>query len=204
MKNEHFNKVKYLLDYYQNFFDEQQFIETDPISIPHNFSKKEDIEIAGYFAATIAWGNRNAIIKTANDLMNRLDNSPFDFITNSTDKEIYNAIKGFYYRTFKEIFSAFPTWDQPMIGNNGKAYSHLDSTSFIMALSTEFFDENDKIKNGIIYFRNSFLKTEILDRSKKHIANPSKGSAAKRINMFLRWMVRKDVNGVDFGLWKNI
>ncbi len=197
MKNEHFNKVKDLLDYYYNFFDEQQFIETDPISIPHKFTKKEDIEIAGYFAATIAWGNRNAIIKTANDLMNRLDNSPFDFITNSTDKEIYNAIKGFYYRTFKEEDALC------FVHAIKNIYNNLGGLEKVFTDGYNLY-ENDKIKNGIIYFRNSFLKTEILDRSKKHIANPSKGSAAKRINMFLRWMVRKDVNGVDFGLWKNI
>ncbi|MGI6718863.1 MAG: TIGR02757 family protein [Bacteroidales bacterium] len=197
MSTEDINKVKDLLDYYYNFFDKKQFIETDPISIPHKFTKKEDIEIAGFFAATIAWGNRTSIIKTANNFCERLDNSPFDFITNSSEKEIYNAIKGFYYRTFKEEDAL------GFMHSIQNIYKNLGGLEKVFTDGYNLY-ETDKIKNSIIYFRNSFLKVDILERTKKHIANPSKGSAAKRINMFLRWMVRKDNNGVDFGLWNNI
>ena len=188
--------LKDLLNKYYETFDVKTFIVNDPISIPHRFTNKEDVEISGFLASTVAWGNRKAIIKSCNDMMERMDNKPYDFVVNACEREI-QRLSGFYYRTFNES----------------------DLVSFIFALKNIYqnhggleavfthgynVSEQDKVKHAIIWFRKIFFEAECPLRVQKHVANPEKGSAAKRINMFLRWMVRDDENGVDFGLWKNI
>ncbi|MDD4142051.1 MAG: TIGR02757 family protein [Bacteroidales bacterium] len=184
------------LNYYYEIFDKKSFIEDDPISIPHLFTKKEDIEISGFLASTIAWGNRKAIIKSARDLITRMDNAPYDFLINA-QKHDMQALCNFYYRTFKECdLKYFIT----ALSNIYTLHGGLEE------VFTEGYRsaEKDKIKNSIIHFRDIFLELEHLQRVTKHLGDPAKGSAAKRINMFLRWMVREDSNGVDFGLWKDI
>ncbi|MBR5720211.1 MAG: TIGR02757 family protein [Bacteroidales bacterium] len=190
------NYLRELLNHYYRVFNEKDFIVNDPISIPHLFTKKEDIEIAGFFASAIAWGNRKAILKSCHELMDRMDNSPYDFIMNYCKKDI-DSLKGFYYRTFQETDTyCFADAIQNIYKNHGG----------LEKIFTDGYNESqyDKIKNAIIHFRKIFFEHEYPQRVSKHIADPAKGSASKRINMFLRWMVRNDSNGVDFGIWKGI
>lgn len=169
-------------------YNQLHFIETDPISVPHRFSKKEDIEIAGFFAATLAWGNRATIIRNANELMRRMDFAPYDFILNHTDAELKH-FKNFVHRTFNGTDCIF--------------FIHsLHSIYKKQTLENAFAGSTPK--EAIINFRKTFLKANHLPRIEKHISNPVAGSAAKRLNMFLRWMVRKDSCGVDFGIWKKL
>lgn len=173
-------------------YNNPEFIESDPIQIPHKFYKKEDIEIAGFLTATIAWGNRKSIINNANKLMDLLDNSPYDFILNHKDKHL-PRFETFVHRTF-----------------NG-----TDCITFIKALQHIYNNYNgleavfskNKTKNlqhSISKFKHIFFEIEHLSRTQKHVSDPLKNSAAKRINMFLRWMVRPNNTGVDFGIWKSI
>lgn len=174
-------------------YNRLDFIDSDPIQVPHLFSKKEDIEIAGFLSATIAWGNRKSIIKNANKMMELLDNSPHDFIINHKESDL-EKLELFVHRTF-----------------NG-----IDFITFIKALQNIYKNHNgleavfakhvqkESIQNAIHEFKHVFFEIEHLKRTQKHVSDPLKNSAAKRINMFLRWMVRNDNTGVDFGIWKNI
>ena len=174
-------------------YNRPEFIESDPISIPHQFSRKEDIEISGFLTATIAWGNRKMIIRNANRLMGLMDRAPFDFIQNSTEDDL-RVFENFVHRTFNGIDLVY----------------FLKSLRYIYqnhgGLETIFSNQAGSLglKEAITSFHNLFFKLEHQNRTRKHIANPEKNSAAKRINMFLRWMVRNDNRGVDFGIWKNI
>jgi len=186
------DKIKDLLDFKVNEFNKPEFIEFDPISIPHQFSTKEDIEISAFLTATISWGNRKAILKAANDLIGIMGKSPFDFVMNANSIQIKRA-DSFYYRTF-----------------NGS-----DLTYFIQSLRNIYtyhggletiFTENanNNLHDSITNFRSLFFELPHEERTIKHVSNPSKGSASKRLHMMLRWLVRKDTNGVDFGIWKGI
>lgn len=185
-----FEQLKLLLEEKFDAFNRTSFIETDPIQIPHAFTKQQDIEIAALFSSTIAWGNRKSIIKNAGFLMELMDRAPYDFILNASAKEI-KTLKVFVHRTF-----------------NGE-----DAIAFVLALrrlytkhkSLEFyFDVKGNAMVKISNFRNCFLKGQMGTHVTKHLSDPEKGSAAKRLNMFLRWMVRSDQRGIDFGLWKKI
>lgn len=191
------NRACDLIDYFhRTYFNNYDFISNDPISVPHKFSRKEDIEVAGFLSSAIAWGNRKAIIKSCNDMMNRMDNAPYDFIINAQENDL-KAINNFYYRTFQETdLACFIDALKNIYVNHGG----LENVFMEGYDSVDF----DKIKNAIIHFRNVFFEKEYPARVSKHVANPQKGSAAKRINMFLRWMVRKDENNIDFGLWNKI
>lgn len=170
------------------------FIELDPISIPHKFTVKEDIEIAGFLAATIAWGNRKAILKSSNQLMQWMDNTPHDFIINHTKADL-KPLKKFVYRTFNGLDCVYFLQS---LQNIYKKYNGIESV-----LNTEY-EINRNIKDSMNYFRELFFSLPHEKRTEKHFANVEKGSAAKRLNMYMRWMVRSDNNSVDFGLWKNI
>ncbi|MDA3892929.1 MAG: TIGR02757 family protein [Salinivirgaceae bacterium] len=170
------------------------FIEFDPISIPHNFTTKKDIEISGFLTATIAWGNRKAILKSANQLMRWMDNSPHDFIINHTENDL-KPFKNFVYRTFNGKDCIFFLKSLHNIYQNHNGIENVFNNGYII---------KESVEDSIAHFRNVFLSIPHFDRSTKHIANPAKGSSAKRINMFLRWMVRKDKAGVDFGIWDKI
>ncbi|MBK6985166.1 MAG: TIGR02757 family protein [Bacteroidetes bacterium] len=192
---DHLKDVKELLDekYFQ--FNNTSFIETDPISIPHQFSKKEDIEIASLLVATIAWGQRTSIINNGHKLMRLMNDEPHDFILNFSKKDALR-FEGFVHRTFNSTDCVFFL--------NSLKHIYKKHGGLEAAFSTDFSSKETDVKNAITNFRALFLNTEHQSRSEKHISNPSAKSSAKRLCMFLRWMVRKDKNGVDFGIWKSI
>ena len=175
-------------------YNKPKFIETDPISIPHQFVEQRDIEISGYLTSIISWGRRPAILKSANRLMQIMGMEPYDFVMNAGKTEL-KQLEGFVYRTFNTDDCLFAIEAMKNFYSNYSTMEELADTEF---------QKNHKIKDVIIGIRSQLLKTEHLKRSEKHFANPESGSAAKRTNMFIRWMVRQDEAGVDFGIWKNI
>jgi uncharacterized protein (TIGR02757 family) len=183
-----------LLDSKVNLYNKPSFIESDPISIPHQYTLKEDIEISGFLTAVIAWGRRSAIISKANLWMELMDGKPYDFIMNASDTDMKRFEK-FVYRTFNSDDCLF------IMTSLMDVYRNKGGLETII---TDNFKYHGNIKDAISGMRGSLMETAHLKRSEKHIANPTSGSAAKRINMFLRWMIRDDKCGVDFGLWKNI
>ena len=191
----HLKEVKELLDekYFQ--FNNTSFIETDPISIPHQFSKKEDIEIASLLVATIAWGQRTSIINNGNKLMRLMNDEPHNFILNFSKKDALR-FEGFVHRTFNSTDCIFFL--------NSLKHIYTKHGGLEAAFSSQFSNKETDVKNAITNFRTLFLNTSHQSRSEKHISNPSAKSSAKRLCMFLRWMVRKDKHGVDFGIWKDI
>ncbi|MCT4629840.1 TIGR02757 family protein [Winogradskyella sp.] len=187
------SELKTFLDEKVHLYNNPKFIESDPIQVPHQFSKKEDIEIAGFLTATIAWGNRKSIIKNANRMMQFLDHSPYEFITQhkTTDLE---RLQPFVHRTFNgNDFIQFIKSLQHIY----KAHNGLE------AVFTQHARPGS-LQKSIHEFKNVFFEIPHLERSKKHVSDPLKKSAAKRINMYLRWMVRNDNADVDFGIWKNL
>lgn len=187
------NELKSFLDEKVILYNTPDFIESDPIQIPHLYTQKEDIEIAGFLSATIAWGNRKMIIKNAQRMMNLMGNSPYDFVLSHNNSHL-ELLQDFVHRTF----------------NGGDFHSFIKSLQNIYmnhgGLENIFVQHQGAkdLQNSIHEFKKLFFETEHLPRTQKHISDPLNGSAAKRINMFLRWMVRKDTTGVDFGIWKNI
>lgn len=184
-------ELKEFLDQKAELFNTPDFIGDDPIGIPHGFSLKEDIEIAGFLSSIIAWGNRKMIIKNAQKIMDIMGNSPYDFIMSHTQENL-DHLPEFVHRTFnqqdlKTFFQAL----QHIYTNKG-------------GLQSVFSQHPEDLQLGISEFKKVFFEIEHLPRTQKHISDPMKNSAAKRINMFLRWMVRTDNNGVDFGLWQSI
>lgn len=188
-------QIKELLDekYFQ--FNNSQFIETDPISIPHQFSKKVDIEIAGFLIATIAWGQRKTIIDNGNKLLNLMNYEPHDFILNFSKKDELR-FKDFVHRTFNHVDCLFFLNSLQQIYQE---YGGLET-----AFTSGFSKSEPNVKSAIIQFRERFLNIKHALRSEKHLSNPDTNSSSKRLCMFLRWMVRKDKSGVDFGIWNSI
>ena len=186
------DEVKDFLDFKVNQYNNHAFIEFDPISIPHQFSIKEDIEISAFLTATISWGNRKAILKAANELMCLMGNSPFDFIMNSNSNQISRLLK-YYYRTFHGSDLGY------FILSLKNIYENHGGLELIFSNNS-----NDTLHDSITSFRSIFFELPHLDRTRKHVSNPDSGSAAKRLHMMLRWLVRKDNKGVDFGIWKEI
>jgi uncharacterized protein (TIGR02757 family) len=184
-------EVKDLLEFKYKEYNSKSFIEHDPISIPHKFSQKEDIEIIGFLVSIIAWGNRKSIINSGNKLIEILGNSPYDFIMEFKEKDLEKI--NFTHRTFNSIDLKFFLKSLKNIYQNYKGLENIFSK----------YSNEDFVFNSILHFRDIFFSINHEKRSEKHISNPKKKSACKRINMFLRWMVRKDKN-VDFGIWKNI
>jgi uncharacterized protein (TIGR02757 family) len=193
--------IQELLDDKYRFYNRPEFIETDPIQIPRAFSKKEDIEIAGFIAAAIAWGKRPMIIRNANKWLEMMDNAPYDFVMNASQKD-FKPLLDFVHRTFNGDDALF---FMTSLQNIYKNHNGLEAV-FEKGLQHKF--ENPKnyssLYGALNHFRNVFMSSPHLARSGKHIANPSKGSAAKRLNMYLRWMTRQDKQGVDFGIWRSI
>ena len=169
-------------------YNQPAFIESDPIQVPHEFSRKEDIEIAGFFSATIAWGQRTTIINNARKLMMWMDQSPYEFVLEASEDELA-TFENFRHRTF-----------------NGE-----DCRYFLKAIrylykehgGLEHAFQAPQPLSGISHFRQLFFALPHEKRTQKHVSDPQRGSSAKRLNMFLRWMVRRDGAGVDFGLWKD-
>ena len=186
--------IKEFLDCKVKEYNRPAFIQDDPIAIPHLFTQKQDIEIAAFFSAVFAWGNRTTIINKSKELIRRMDNSPYAFVKNYRPKYSQN-FKGFRHRTFNtdDLYYFLEFLNQH--------YLKYDSLEPAFFPST---DHNADAEQGLIFFRNYFFSFEHLRRTEKHISSPLQKSTCKRLNMFLRWMVRNDDNGVDFGLWKNI
>ena len=186
-------ELKDFLDSKVALYNNPKFIESDPIQIPHQFSKKEDIEIAAFLTATIAWGNRKSIINNANKMMDLLDYSPFEFVTQHQENDL-ERFEGFVHRTFNsEDLKQFV-----------KSLQHIYQKHQGLELVFTKNAEQKSLQQSIHQFKTIFFEVPHLERTKKHVSDPLKNSAAKRINMFLRWMVRNDTSGVDFGIWKNL
>ena len=187
------SELKDFLDEKSFQYNQKKFINSDPIQIPHHYSKKEDIEISAFLTATIAWGNRKSIIQNAKRLMQRMDNAPYDFICSHQSNDL-NVFEGFVHRTFNAHDAV----------QFIKSLKHIYTTYGGMESVFSKYAEKTTLQNAIHHFKNHFFEIEHLKRTEKHISDPLKNSAAKRMNMFLRWMVRSDKNGVDFGIWKKI
>lgn len=177
-------------------YNQPDFIKSDPVCVPHLFSKKQDVEIAGLFAAIFAWGNRTTIIKKAKELLQLMDNAPHDFVLQHTDQDL-RRLEGFKHRTFNATdllyFISF-------LQHHYAQYPSLE-TAFTRWMSPG----DETIEQALIGFYHYFFSLEHVPvRTRKHIASPEKKSSCKRLNMYLRWMVRNDDRGVDFGIWNNI
>jgi uncharacterized protein (TIGR02757 family) len=186
------NELREFLNEMVERYNCPDFIESDPISIPHMFTAKEDIEIAGFLAATIAWGNRKMILRNANMLMGIMGHTPYDFIINHTEDDLQKG-EFFVHRTFNstDLKYFFRTLKQIYLNGGMEEIFKKHMTS-------------DSLQPAIHEFRRIFFELPHPSRTEKHVSDPFRGSAAKKINMFLRWMVRKDGKGVDFGIWDSI
>ena len=186
-------ELKEFLDEKVELYNNPNFIESDPIQIPHSFSLKQDIEISGFLSATIAWGNRKMIIQNSKKMMNLMGNSPYDFVMNHQDYQL-EKLENFVHRTFNGgDFSTFVKGLQHI-------YTNHNGLETVFAKNQEV----NSMQKSISEFKKIFFEIEHLNRTQKHVSDPMNNSAAKRINMFLRWMVRNDTKGVDFGIWKTI
>lgn len=179
-----------ILNFYHDKYNTKAFIAADPISIPHRFSILQDIEIAGLFAAVLAWGNRKSIINSCTKLLHLMDNQPYQFILHHSTKEL-KPFTSFAHRTFNATDVLY------FISFLKQYYSKEKSLE-------KLFMKADA-EQALINFHNTFFSLpNFPDRTKKHIATPARKSTCKRLNMYMRWMIRKDKHGVDFGIWKNI
>ncbi len=187
-----FEELKDYLDFKADQYNNPNFIESDPIQIPHRYKVKEDIEISGFLAATIAWGNRKMIINSATKMMDTMGNNPYDFVMNATNNQI-DSIDNIVHRTFNsEDFRYFIKSLRNIYQNHG-------------GLENVFAANNSiNLQNRISAFKQIFFEIDHPLRTTKHISDPLKGSSSKRINMFLRWVSRNDKKGVDFGIWKSV
>ncbi|KIX19967.1 hypothetical protein SY27_15710 [Flavobacterium sp. 316] len=187
------SELKEFLDEKVELYNNPEFIESDPIQIPHQYSLKEDIEISGFLAATIAWGNRKMIINSATKLMNALGNSPYDFIMSHSENDL-EKLDNFVHRTFNSLDAKTFIKALENIYKNHKGLEAIFSKHI----------ENNSTQKSISEFKKIFFEVSHEQRTTKHVSDPLNNSAAKRINMFLRWMVRDDKKGVDFGIWQTI
>ena len=189
-----YEQLKALLEELHDKFNCEEFIEEDPISVPHSFSRREDREIAGLLASTIAWGNRKAIVKSAHRMMRYMDNAPYDFVVNASEQEL-QSLSSYVHRTFNgEDFKDFVCAMRHIISRWGGI--------------GEFFEQRyaatGDLRVVLSEFRREFHAAEHNTHSEKHMSSIDKGAACKRLCMYLRWMVREDSHGVDFGLWRKI
>lgn len=186
-------ELKAFLDEKVILYNNPKFIESDPVQIPHLFSLKEDIEIAGFLSATIAWGNRKMIIQNSHKIMNLMGNSPYDFVMSHNENQL-EKLDNFVHRTFNG--TDFVTFIK------GLQHIYKNHNGLETVFSKNFKSNN--LQPNITEFKKLFFEINHQNRTQKHISDPSNNSAAKRINMFLRWMIRQDNCGVDLGIWKNI
>ena len=186
-------ELKSFLDEKVVLYNNPNFIESDPIQIPHLFSKKEDIEIAGFLSATIAWGNRKMIIKNAHKMMDLMGNTPYDFVMSHSETDL-ERLEHFVHRTFNggDFFTFI------------KGLQHIYKNHNGLENVFSLHPETDNLQKSIHEFKKLFFEIPHKNRTQKHISDPLNNSAAKRINMYLRWMVRQDNKGVDLGIWKTI
>lgn len=189
-------QLKAFLDSKVAEVNQPNFIENDPIGIPHQFSKKQDIEIMGFWAAVLAWGQRKTIINKCRELVALMDGAPHDFVRNHQESDLKRFLQ-FKHRTFNTTDTLY------FLAFFQEYFSQHDSLE--QAFTANFNANDDTVENALINFHNRFFSLpDAPDRTRKHIATPKRKSACKRINMFLRWMVRNDDAGVDFGIWDSI
>lgn len=190
------NELKEFLDREVDLYNQPAFIKNDPISIPHLFTKKQDIEIAGFFAAIFSWGNRTTIINKSKELMQLMDNAPHEFCLHHKDNDLKKLLS-FKHRTFNVTDLLYFVSFFKM---------HYEKHASLETAFTRWIDKKDPtVENGLNGFYHYFFSLpDIPDRTRKHVASPEKNSSCKRLNMFLRWMVRPGASGVDFGIWNNI
>lgn len=186
--------IKSFLDEKTQLFNRDKFIETDPIQVPKLFSDKENIEISGFLAATIAWGQRPTIIRNALNLVSLMNNNPIGFLLQTLEED-WEAFANFRHRTFNGVDCMF------FLKSLKNIYLNHGGLEQVF---TKGYQIDGTVFSAMVYFRSVFLEPEHERRSEKHVSDVEKGASAKRLNMFLRWMVRSDTNGVDFGLWKQI
>jgi uncharacterized protein (TIGR02757 family) len=187
-------ELKPFLDQKYDEFNVPGFIHHDPISIPHQFDKKEDIEISGFLTATIAWGQRKSIIQNAEKLMKWMGYYPHEFVLNASKNDLY-AFDKFIHRTFNGTDAVF------FLKTLQHIYNHHGGLEIVF---TNGYRQSNSLMGALMHFRNVFFEIPHESRSEKHVANVFKKSSGKRLCMYLRWMVRDDQRGVDFGLWKGI
>lgn len=189
-----FSEIKLFLDEKSQRYNQPFFIETDPIQIPKLFADKENIEIAAFLAATLAWGQRPVIIKNARRMMSLMNDDPHTFLLNAGDDE-WRLFETFKHRTFNGVDGVFFLKSLQNVYVNHGGLEQVFSDGYRVSGS---------VFGALVYFRRIFFEIDHSRRSEKHVSDVEKGASAKRLNMFLRWMVRADNNGVDFGLWKHI
>jgi len=187
------DELKAFLDFKVEQYNRPDFIEPDPIAIPHRFSLKEDIEIAGFLVSTFAWGNRKAIVSNGHKLMDLLGNAPYDFVLNHKATDL-KKLNHFVHRTFNATDLIF------FIKSLKNIYVKHGGIEQVFIKNVN----EDSLQPAIHEFKKVFFEIPHLERTSKHVSDPFKGSAAKKINMYLRWMIRKDKCGVDFGIWKTL
>lgn len=187
-------ELKELLEELYLRYDNPDFIEADPISIPHSFSSQRDREISGFLAATIAWGNRKAIVKSAHRMMDFLDRAPYDFIVGASEREMA-PLRSYVHRTFNgEDLTCFVEALRRICISHGSLGEWFEGA----------WERTGDMRVVLADFRSEFFNLPHPQRSEKHLSSIAKGAACKRLNMYLRWMVREDKHGVDFGYWKRI
>ena len=191
-----FQELKEFLDVKADQYNQSSFIANDPICIPHQYSIKQDIEIAAFFAAILAWGQRKTIINKCNELFNRMDNSPYDFMLNHGPEDLKRLL-GFKHRTFNDTDLLY------FVAFFNAHYQTSDTLETAFLVPEE--GEEPRIERSLNHFRSYFFSLpDFPGRTIKHVSSPMQKSTCKRLNMFLRWMVRKDNKGVDFGVWNNL
>ncbi len=187
-------ELKGLLDELADKYNREEFVEHDPISVPHSFTDTHDREVAGFLASTIAWGNRKAIVKSAHRMMTYMDGAPADFVKNASQSEL-DGVQSYVHRTFNGMdFRDFIVALRGVYQKHGSLGGFFESS----------YATNQDMRVVLSEFRREFFSCEHQPRCEKHLSSIDKGAACKRTNMFLRWMVRHDDRGVDFGLWRGI
>lgn len=186
--------IKSFLDEKIQLFNRAEFTETDPIQVPAQFQTKENIEIAGFLAATLAWGQRPTIIRNAMKLVTLMHNNPIEFLLNTPEEE-WDVFSDFKHRTFNGTDGLF------FLKSLRNIYQNHGGLEPVF---TRGFQKDQTIFSSLVHFRKVFFELEHEHRTEKHVSDVENGAAAKRLNMYLRWMVRSDTSGVDFGLWKQI
>ncbi len=189
-----YSELKSFLDEKAQFYNTPGFIGTDPIQVPHQFTHPEDIEIAAFLTATIAGGQKATIIKNASDLVSQMAGGPHEFVLNASEKEL-NRFLPFIHRTFNGIDCIY------FLRALANIYRHHGGLKKLM--ESQYAQHGDMFRS-LVHFREVFFQFASPGRTSKHLADVGKGASGKRLNMFLRWMVRRDHKGVDFGLWEGI
>ena len=186
--------MRELLERLHDRYNNEEFIEADPISVPHSFVNPVDREVAGFLAATIAWGNRRAIVKSAHRMMRYMDNAPEDFVRNATEGDM-EYLRTYVHRTFNGVdFQDFVRGLRHILTGWGSVGNYLETR----------YEEHGDLRPVLSDFRRDFFSIEHDSHSEKHLSSIDKGAACKRLCMYLRWFVRRDDRGVDFGLWQRI